>query len=91
MPILCIFTPTFWFLRKACLLYKASKIVFARSIFRFYDIGIQGLQGVTRGDKGLQGVTRRYKGLQGVTKGYRGLQGVTRGLIRLQRIIETFF
>ena len=69
----------FSLLRKACLLYKTSKIVFSRSIFRFSDMGIQGLQGVTRGYKGLQGVTRGYRGLQGVTRGYRGLQGVTRG------------
>ena len=77
MPILCIFTPTFSLFRKACL----PKIVFSRCIFRFYDIGIQGLQGVTGGEKGLQGVTKGYRGLQGVTWGYKGLQ----------RIIETFF
>ena len=64
--------------RKACLLYKTSKIVFSRFIFTIYDMGIQG---VTRGYRGLQGVTGGYKGLQGVTRGYRGLQ----------RIIETFF
>ena len=64
--------------RKACLLYKASKILFSRFIFTIYDMGIQG---VTKGYRGLQGVTRGYKGLQGVTRGYRGLQ----------RIIETFF
>ena len=62
--------------RKACLLYKTSKIVFSRFLFTIYDMGIQG---VTRGYKGLQGVTRGYKGLQGVTRDYKGLQGVTRG------------
>ena len=72
MPILWVFKPTFSLFRKACLLYKTSKIVFSRSIFRFYDIGIQGLQGVTGGDKGLQGVTRGYRGLQRVTGGYKG-------------------
>ena len=62
--------------RKACLLYKTSKIVFLGFTFTIYDMGIKG---VTRGYRGLQGVTRGYKVLQGVTKGYRGLQGVTRG------------
>ena len=62
--------------RKACLLYKTSKIVFSPFIFTIYDMGIQG---VTRGYRGLQGVTRGYRGLQGVTRGYKGLQGVTRG------------
>ena len=66
----------FLFFRKACLLYKTSKIVFSRFIFTIYDMGIQG---VTRGYRGLQEVTGGYKGLQGVTRGYRGLQGVTRG------------
>ena len=56
----------FLLFRKACLLYKTSKIVFLRFIFTIYDIGIQG---VTRGYKGLLGVTRGYKGLQGVTRG----------------------
>ena len=68
----------FLLFRKACLLYKTSKIAFSRFIFTIYDMGIQG---VTRGYRGLQGVTRGYKGLQGVSRGYRGLQG----------IIETFF
>ena len=54
--------------RKACLLYKTSKIVFSRFIFTIYDIGIQG---VTGGYKGLQGVTGGDKGLQGITKDYR--------------------
>ena len=74
--------------RKACLLYKTSKIAFSRFIFTIYDIGIRG---VKRGYRGLQGVKRGYRGLQGVTRGYRGLQGVTGGDKGLQRIIETFF
>ena len=61
---------------KACLLYKTSKIVFSRSIFTIYDMGIRGLMGVNGGYRGLRGVTG---GLQGVTSGYRGLQWVTRG------------
>ena len=68
----------FLFFRKACLLYKTSKIVFSRFIFTIYDMGIQGVQGVTRGYRGLQGVTGGYKGLQGVTGGDKGLQGVTK-------------
>ena len=70
----------FLLFRKACLLYKTSKIVFSRFIFTIYDMGIQG---VPRGYKGLQGITRGYKRLQGVTKGYRGLKGVTGGYKRL--------
>ena len=66
----------FFLFRKACLLYKTSKIVFSRSIFTIYDIGILG---VTRGYRGLQGVKRGYKALQGVTGSYNGLQGVTGG------------
>ena len=66
----------FLLFRKACLLYKTSKIVFSRFNFTIYDMEIQG---VTRGYRGLQGVTRVYKGLKRVTRGYRGLQGVTRG------------
>ena len=80
------FKPMFSLFRKACLLYKTSKIVYARFIFTIYDMGIHGvtrnyrwLQGVTRGDKGLQWVTGGYKGLQGVTGGYKGLQGNTGG------------
>ena len=79
----------FLLFRKACLLYKTSKIVFSRFIFMIYDMGIpgvtrgyRGLQRVTRGYKGLQRVTEVYKGLQGVTRGYKGffrLQGLTRG------------
>ena len=89
--------PMFSLLRKACLLYKTSKIVFSRFIFAIYDMGIQGvtrgywgLQGLTRGYKGLQGVTGGYKGLQEVTRGKTGLQGVTGADNGLQRIIETF-
>ena len=66
----------FLLLRKACLQYKTSKIVFSRFIFTIYDMGIQE---VTRGYRRLQGVTGNYKGLQGITRGYKGLQGVTRG------------
>ena len=43
------FKPMFLLFRKACLLYKTSKIVFSRFIFTIYDMGIQG---VTRGYKG---------------------------------------
>ena len=81
MLILWVFKPTFSLFRKACLLYKTFNIVFSSFIFRFYDMGIRGLQGVTRGYRGLQGVKKGYKGLQGVTRGYRGLL----------MIIETFF
>ena len=70
--------PMFLLFRKACLLYKTSKIVFSRFIFTIYDMGIKG-------------VTRGYRGLQWVTTGYQGLQGVTRGHRGLERIIETFF
>ena len=66
--------PMFLLFRKACLLYKTSKIVKSRVIFTIYDMGIQG---VARGYKGLQRVTRGYKGLQGVTRGDREWQGVT--------------
>ena len=73
----CAFLKAMFLLfRKACLLYKTSKIAFSRFIFTIYDIGVQG---VTRGYRGLQGVKRGYKGLQGVTRGYKGLQGVKRG------------
>ena len=64
----------FSLLRKACLLYKTSKIVSSPFIFVIYDMGIQL---VTGGYKGLHGITGGYKGLQGVTRGYKGLQGVT--------------
>ena len=62
--------------KKACLLYKTSKIVFSSFIFALYDMGIKG---VTGGYKGLQRITEGYKGLQGVTRGYMGLQGVIWG------------
>ena len=62
----------FFLFRKACLLYKTSKIVFSRPIFTIYDMGIHG---GTRGYRGLQG---EYKGLQGVTGGDKGLQRVTK-------------
>ena len=83
--------------RKACWLYKTSKIVFSRFIFTIYDIGIQGvtrgyrgLKGVTRGYRGLQGVTRGDRRLQGVTGGYKGLQGVTGGDMGLQGITKDY-
>ena len=81
------FKPMFSLFRKACLLYKTSKIVFSRFIFAIYDMGIQG---VTRGYRGLQGVTGGYKGLQGVTRGYKGLQGVTRGDRGLQGVTKDY-
>ena len=62
--------------RKACLLYKTSKIDFLQFIFAIYDMRIPG---VTWCYWGLQRVTVSYKGLQGVTSGYRGFQGVTGG------------
>ena len=77
----------FLLFRKACLLYKTSKIVFSRFIFTIYDMGIPG---VTRGYRDLPGVTRGYKGLQGVTKGYKGLQGVTGGDKGLQGVTKDY-
>ena len=59
----------FSLLRKACFLYKTSKIVFSKFIFAIYDMEIQG---VTGGYKGLQGINGSYKRLQGVTGGYKG-------------------
>ena len=53
-------------------------------------MGIQGLQGGTRGYRGLQGVTGGYKGLQGVTEGYKGLQGVTGGDKGLQGVTKDY-
>ena len=71
--------------RKASLLYKTSKLVYARFIFTIYDMGIYGVtrrysgsQGVTGGHKGLQGVTGGYKKFQGMTGGDKGLRGVTK-------------
>ena len=73
----CAFLQAMFLLfRKACLLYKTSKIAFSGFIFTIYDMGIQG---VTRGYRGLHWVTRGYKGLQRVTGGYKGLQQVTGG------------
>ena len=71
MPTLWVLKPMFSLFRKACLLYKTSKIGLSRFVFTIYDMGIQG---VTRGYRGLQGVTKGYKGLQGVTGGDKGLQ-----------------
>ena len=79
-----ILKPMFLLSRKACLLYKTSKIVFSRFNFTIYNMRIQG---ATRGYRELQGVTRGYKRLQGVTGGDRGLQG----LQGVKRIIQTFF
>ena len=61
--------------RKACSLYKTSKIVFSRFILTIYDMGIHG---VTTGNTALQGVTGGFKGLQRVTGGDKGLRGVTK-------------
>ena len=79
--------PMFLLFRKACLLYKTSKIVFSRFIFTIYD---KGIQRVTTGYRGLQGVTRGYKGLQGVRGGYKGLQGVTGGDKGLQWVTKDY-
>ena len=77
--------PMFLLFRKACLLYKTSKIVFF-TIY-FHDLchgntgGYKGIPGVTRGYRGLEGVKgvkKGYKGLQGVAGGDKGLQGVTK-------------
>ena len=65
----------FSLLRKACLLYKTSKIIFSRFIFAIYDMEVQG---VTWRYWGLQWVTWGYNGLQGVIVGDKGLQGVTK-------------
>ena len=69
----------FLLFRKACLLYKTSKIAFSRFISRSMTWEYRGLQRVPGGSRGLQGVARGYTGLQAVTRGYRGLQGVTTG------------
>ena len=79
--------PMFLLFRKACLLYKTSKIVFLRFIFTIYDMVMQG---VTRGYWGLQGVTRGYKGLQRVSGGYSGLQGVKGGDKGLQGVTKDY-
>ena len=57
--------------RKACLLYKTSKIVFHNLFLPSITWEYRGLKGVTRGDRGGQGVTGGDKGLHGVTKDNR--------------------
>ena len=74
--------------RKACLLYKTSKIVFLPFIFAIFEMGIQGITG---GYKGLLWITGGYRGLQGVTRGYMGLHGVTTDDRGLQGIIQSFY
>ena len=74
--------------RKACFLYKLSKIVFSRLIFSIYFMGIHGGK---RGEKGLQEVTRSERGLQGVAGVYKRWEGVTKGYWRLQRMKENLF
>ena len=84
----------FLFFRKACLLYKTSKIVFSRFILRSVTWEYRGLQGVTGGYNGLLGVKRGYRRSQRFTRGYRGykgLPGVTNRYRGLQRIMETLF
>ena len=61
----------FFLFRKACLLYKTSKIVFHDLLSRSMTWEYTGLQQVTGGYKGLQGVTGGDKGLQGATRNYR--------------------
>ena len=84
MWILWVFETDVSLFRKACLLYKRSKIVFHYLFSRSMTWEYRGLQGVTRGERGykrLQGVTGGYKGWQGDTRGYQGwqgLQGVTK-------------
>ena len=62
----------FLLLKKACSLYKTSKIVFSRLFSPSMTWEYRGLQGVTGGYKGLQGVTGGYNRLQGVTGGDKG-------------------
>ena len=80
----------FLFFRKACLLYKTSKIVFSRFILRSVTWEYRGLQGVTGGYNGLHGVTIGYRGLQELTGGYKGLKGVTRGDKALQGVAKDY-
>ena len=87
MPILGFLKLMFLLSRKACLLYKRSKINFSRFIFTIYYIKVQG---VTKGYMGLLGVTGAYKGLQEVTRGYRGLQGVKGGYKELQGVTKNY-
>ena len=68
--------PMFSLFKKACFLYKTSKIVLSILILTIYDMRIQG---VTRGYMGLLWVTEGYKRIQGVKRGEKRLQGVTRG------------
>ena len=56
----------FLLFRKACLLYKTSKIVFSRFIFTIYDKELQGVKG---GHTGLQGVKGVIGGLKRVKRG----------------------
>ena len=67
--------------KKACLLYKTSKIIFhhllSRSMKWEYR-GLKGVLGVRRGYKELQGVKSGSKKLQGVTRGDKEWQGVTK-------------
>ena len=72
MPILWVFETDVFLFRKACLLYKTSKIVFHDLFSRSMTYEYRGLQGVTGGYRGLRGVTRGYKGLQEVIRGYNG-------------------
>ena len=67
--------------KKACLLYKTSKIIFHHLLSRsmkWEDRGLKGVLGVRRGYKELQGVKRGNKKLQGVTRGDKEWQGVTK-------------
>ena len=67
------FKPMFSLFRKACLLYKRSKIVFHDLLSRSITWEYRGLTGVTTGYRGLQGVTECYTELRGITGGYQGL------------------
>ena len=68
----------FLLFRKACLLYKTSKIDFHDLFSRPMTWKDRGLHGATGGLRGLQGVTRAYRGLKRVTGGDKELQGVTK-------------
>ena len=54
--------PMFLLFRKACLLYKSSKMVFYDLFSRSMIWEYRALQGVTGGYRGLQGVTRDERG-----------------------------
>ena len=60
----------FLLFRKACLLYKTSKIVFSRFIFTIYDVGIHGVTGGYKGLHGVKEVTRGYGGLQRIIESF---------------------